>query len=163
MVKQHVQHQHRRRHPYGQRHVGAVQRQDGAEHKAVHIGGHAGGEAGDHHTGGQGGGTDHGDGRIRAHAAPLRHPQQAQRRQYHHGDGHRQRRPAAGQRNAQCAEGHVAQSVADHGVALQHQRHAQQRRAQGDQDAHHKGPQDKGVGEHFQQQAHIPSPPNRFP
>ena len=46
---------------------------------------------------------------------------------------------------------------------LTHQRYAQQRRAQGDENAHHKRPQDKRVGEHIQQQIHHASPPNRLP
>ena len=41
------------------------------------------------------------------HAAALRHSQQPQRRHDDHRDGHRQRRPAAGQRHGQRPEGHM--------------------------------------------------------
>ena len=63
----------------------------------------------------------------------------------------------------QRAERHVAQPVADHGVALQNERHAEQRRAQRDQNADDERAHDEGVGEHRKKQLHARSPPNRFP
>ena len=69
----------------------------------------------------------------------------------------------AGYGDGKCAEGHMAETVADHGVALQHQRHAQKGSAQCHQDTHHEGAEDEGIGEHFKQQHHTPSPPNFLP
>ena len=163
VVKQHEQQQHRRRQSGAEGHVRPVHGQNGAEHIAVHVRGHAGGQAGDNDAGSQGRGGHHGNGGIGPHAAVFRQPQQAQGRQDHHRDGYRQRGPAAGHGDGQGPEGHMAQAVADHGIPLEHQGHPQQRRAQGHQNAHHEGPDDEGIGKHFQQQAHDRSPPKRFP
>ena len=64
VVKQHEQQQYRRRQPGAEGHVRPVHGQDGAEHIAVHVRGHAGGEAGDDDACGQGRGGHHRNGGI---------------------------------------------------------------------------------------------------
>ena len=150
MVKQQIQRQHRHRQHHGQRHVALRHGQHAAEHIVVHIRGHAGGAGNHQNTDGQRRRADGGNGGVAVPMGMACHPQQEKGCQNHHGDGEVQGCNPQRHGNRQRAEGDMAQPVADHGVALQHQRDAQQRGAQAYQNPGSQCPLHKGIGKHLQ-------------
>ena len=148
MIEQDEQHQHRQTQDDGQRHVRFAHGEDAAEHIVVHVRGHARGAGDDQDADGEGGGAHGGDGRVAVPAGVVRHPQQQKRRQNNYRDGEPQRRHTQGHGDGQCAEGNVAQAVADHGVPFQHQGHAQQSGAQAHQHTGDQRPLHEGEGKH---------------
>ena len=104
---------------------------------------------------------DDGDHGVALDLAVLAQAQQQDGGDHHHGHGHGQGRHVQGRGDGQGAEAHMAQPVADHGIALEHQGHAQQRRAEADEAPHQQRPLHEVEGEHVEEFAHSRFPPKK--